>query len=306
MIVSASTRTDIPAFYGPWFRNRFRAGFARVASPYGGPVSTVSLRQGVDGLVFWTRNIGSFLPVLDEVAEAGMPFIVQYTVTGYPRALESSVVGSCRSVSLIRQLAERYGPRAVVWRYDPIVVSDLTPPAWHVNNFTALARTLEGSVDEVVVSFVQTYRKTARNMAAAAQLHGFAWGDPAAEEKRQAITRLADIARSFGMGLTLCTQPELSIDGIAAARCIDAQRLADVAGHPIATKTKGNRPGCLCAESRDIGAYDTCPHGCAYCYAVNRTSLAKARFHTHDPLAEMLVQGDGDGMALQTPGPSLL
>ncbi|HLN24107.1 MAG TPA: DUF1848 domain-containing protein [Patescibacteria group bacterium] len=306
MIVSASVRTDIPAFYGPWFRNRFRAGFARVASPYGGPVSTVPLRQGVDGMMFWTRNIGPFLPMLDEVAEAGMPFIVQYTVTGYPRALESSVVGSCRSVSLIRQLAERFGPRAVVWRYDPIVVSDLTPPAWHVNNFTALARTLEGSVDEVVVSFVQSYRKTARNMATATQAHGFTWGDPATEEKRQAIARLADIARGFGMALTLCTQPDLAIEGVAAARCIDAQRLADVAGHPIIAKTKGNRPGCLCAESRDIGAYDSCPHGCAYCYAVNRPGLAKARFHAHDPLAEMLVPGDGDGMALQTPGPSLL
>lgn len=284
MIVSASFRSDIPAFYGPWFHNRFRAGYCLVANPYGGPPSRVSLRQGVDGYVFWTRNIGPFLPMLDEVRQAGLPFIVQYTLTGYPRELERSVIDPEQSLELIRRLAGEFGPRAVVWRYDPVMISGLTPPEDHVKRFAALAHSLEGQVDEVVLSFAQIYRKTARNLAAA----GLVWRDPEAEEKQQALARFRDIAAERGMRLTLCTQPDLPGE---AARCIDAARLSDLAGRPIAARTKGNRPGCLCAESRDIGAYDSCPHGCVYCYAVGSRSAAKRNYQAHDPDGEFLIQG---------------
>ena len=76
------------------------------------------------------------------------------------------------------------------------------------------------------------------------------------------------------MRLTLCTEPEFADSEIGPARCIDAERLSDVAGRPIAAREKGNRPGCLCAESRDIGAYDTCAQGCVYCYAVSNAERA--------------------------------
>lgn len=290
MIVSASYRTDIPAFYGRWFQNRFRAGFCRVVNPYGGPPARVDLKDGVDGYVFWTRNIAPFLPILAEVRRAGFPFVVQYTVTGYPRTLEEGVVDAATSVALIRRLAAEYGERAIVWRYDPILLSDLTPPEWHVRNFSVLAGQLAGTVDEVVTSFVQPYRKTARNLAAAARSRHFSWWDPPVAEKRLAIVRLAAIARTHGMRLRLCTQPELASDAAAGARCIDAHRLTDVAGRPITARTKGNRPGCLCAESRDIGAYDSCPQGCVYCYAVQSRNRAKDRLRQHDPEAEFLIR----------------
>jgi hypothetical protein len=290
MIVSASFRTDIPAFYGSWFQNRFRAGFCRVVNPYGGAPYRVSLRDGVDGFVFWTRNAEPFRAMLAEVRAAGLPFVVQYTVTGYPRALERSVVDPARSIETIRRLAGDYGPRAVVWRYDPVLLTDLTPPEWHVRQFAALARELEGQVDEVTLSFAQIYKKTLRNLTAAARAQGFSWREPEHEEKLQALERFRSLAAERGMRLTLCTQPDLPGK---AARCIDAQRLAEIGGHPFIAKTKGNRPGCLCAESRDIGAYDSCPHGCVYCYAVNRPALARESFRRHDPLAESLIPSPG-------------
>lgn len=291
MIVSASYRTDIPAFYAAWFQARLQAGYCMVSNPYGGRPSRVSLRDGVDGYVFWTRNIGPFLPALDTVRRSGLPFVVQYTITNYPKALETSVIPADRSVAMIRRLAGDYGGRAVVWRYDPILVSDLTPPEWHVANFARLAARLEGAVDEVVVSFAQIYRKTARHLAAAARAHRFAWRDPPMEERCRAVERLAVIAGAHGMRLTLCTQPDLAaaVPAAAPAACIDAGRLSDLAGRPIAARIKGNRPGCLCAESRDIGDYDTCPHGCVYCYAVASRPLAKARFQAHDPDGEFLA-----------------
>lgn len=289
MIVSASYRTDIPAFYGRWFENRFRAGFCRVTNPYGGPPSRVELRTGVDGYVFWTRNAGPFLPILAEVRKAGFPFIIQYTVTGYPRGLEEGVPDRATSVALIRRLAEDYGSRAVIWRYDPILLTDVTPPEWHIRSFSILADQLAGAVDEVVTSFVQPYRKTERNLAAAARMRGFSWWNPPIEEKRRAIARLAGIAHDRGMNLRLCTQPELESDAAAGARCIDERRLADVAGRSFEARTKGNRPGCLCAESRDIGAYDSCPQGCVYCYAVTARGRAKDQLRDHDADGEFLT-----------------
>jgi len=289
MIVSASYRTDIPAFYGDWFRRCLAAGHALVRNPYGGRDSRVDLRpDAVDGYIFWSRNLARFGGALAEVEGQGTPFVVQMTITGYPRALESAVVAPERAVAQLHRIAETYGPRAATWRYDPILATSLTPPDWHRDTFDALARQLDGVVDEVVVSWATIYRKTERNMMAAAKAHGFQWSDPPDEEKRALLIDLAKTAAAHGMQMTLCSQPHLLVEGVTPARCVDAGRLSDVTGRPITAKQKGNRPGCDCAASRDIGAYDTCPHGCVYCYAVQNRPRAQARFKAHDPDDPML------------------
>lgn len=279
MIVSASYRTDIPAFYGPWFLERLRAGFAVVASPYGGPAGRVSLAPGeAEGVVFWTKHAGPFLEGFAAVHAAGLPFVVQYSITGLPRSLERSAPAADQAVAHLRALRDRFGRRAVIWRFDPIVISEATPLEERRATFARLAGQLRGAVDEVVVSFLQPYAKARRNMAEVV------WRDPSVDEKRALLGDLAAIAADHGMKLTLCTQPELVDEeaGLGAARCIDAGRLGDVAGHAIAARTKGNRPGCLCAESRDIGAYDTCPMGCGYCYAVRDRAKAQQALAAHD------------------------
>ena len=287
MIVSASYRTDIPAFYGDWFLRRFTAGVCSVANPYGGPPGRVSLRDGVDGFVFWTRNVVPFMAALDRVASGGLPFVVQYTLTGYPRRLETRVADTMQAVRAIAGLAARYGPGCVVWRYDPILICGLTAAEWHLDNFTRLADRLAGLVDEVVVSWLDLYRKTARNMKDIAAI------DPPAEQKSHLLRGLADIATARGMRLTLCTEPELArLSGLAEASCIDAGRLSRLAGRPIAARQKGNRPGCLCAESRDIGAYDSCPQGCVYCYAVASRAASRQRYAAHDPAGDFLIPAD--------------
>ena len=114
MIVSASYRTDIPAFYGAWFLNRLKAGFCRVANPYGGKPYEVPLRgDQVDGFVFWTRNAAPFRPALERLAADNVPFVVQYSLTAYPRPLETSVVACERTISEMRDLAARFGEVAV-------------------------------------------------------------------------------------------------------------------------------------------------------------------------------------------------
>lgn len=286
MIISASYKTDIPAFYGRWFLNRLKAGHCRMVNPYGGQTYRIDLtRPAVDGFVFWTKNLGPFLGALDTVSEAGFPFVVQYSVTGLPTVLERSVPDWTLAVDHMRRVRDRWGPRAAVWRYDPVAVTDATPLGWHRETFARLAAALRGVTDEAVLSFLQPYRKTARNLEAA----GVGWRDPEAGEKRALLADLAAIAAEEGMALTLCTQPELAgIPGVGDARCVDAARLSEVAGRALPAREKGNRPGCLCAESRDIGAYDTCPHGCVYCYAVTNRATAQRRFAAHDPEGEFL------------------
>jgi hypothetical protein len=292
MIISASYKTDIPAFYGEWFVNRLRAGFCKMVNPYGRQVYTVDLRrEAVEGFVFWTRNLGPFFPALNEVRGAGYPFVVQYTITHYPRALEPSVIDGERAVEQVRQLAGEYGPRVAVWRYDPVLFSSVTEVDFHRRNFERLAGSMEGATDEVVVSFAQIYRKTLRNLTAAAGAHGFSWHDPEEDEKRRLALELAQIARSHKMQLTVCSQRGYLVAGAGEASCIDAGRLSDVAGRSIGAKVQGNRPDCVCHQSRDIGDYDTCPHGCVYCYAVRNRSVAQRRFKGHDPRSEFLFSG---------------
>ena len=219
----------------------------------------------------------------------GAPFVVQFTVTGYPRALETSVIAPGDAVAQLRELRRRFGPRVAVWRYDPIVFAGDLDAAAHLAGFAGLARALSGAVDEVVLSVLHPYRKTRRNLDRAAARHDFSWRDPPPDEKRDLLRRLAVIACEHGIAPTLCSQPDLLAPGLGEASCIDAARLAAIGQVAVASRTRGNRPGCRCAESRDIGANDTCPHGCVYCYAVADRDRAVANFRGHDPGAARLL-----------------
>jgi hypothetical protein len=269
--------------------NRLRAGYCQMVNPYGGQVYRIPLtRDQVEGIVFWTKNVGPFLDGLREVRAMGYPFVVQYAINGYPRALERAVTDARRAVEHMRLIAETYGPRVGVWRYDTIVFTSETPAEFHAENFARLASALEGSTDEAVISFAQIYRKTKRNMDAAARESGFAWEDPDDGVKGALGRTLADCARAHGMKLAVCSQRQFLAPGIEDAACIDTARMSDVAGRAIHARKRGNRPDCGCWECRDIGEYDTCPQGCAYCYAVQRRELALQRYKLHDPEGEFL------------------
>jgi hypothetical protein len=247
------------------------------------------LPDSVGGFVFWTKNVGPFVPHLDEVRRRGFPFVVQHTINNYPRFLEQAVVEAAKAVEHIRRIAEEYGPKVCVWRYDTIIHSSVTPRDFHIETFTQLAKKLEGATDEVVISFARFYKKTLRNMKYAGAQHGFTWSEPADEWKRNLLVELTGIATAHRIRLTICSQPHLLVSGSGEARCVDANRLYQVGGTESKTKLKGSRKECGCYESRDIGEYDTCPHGCIYCYAVQNRPLALQRLHEHDPTAEFLV-----------------
>lgn len=289
MIISASYRTDIPAFYGEWFIRRLNAGYCKTVNPRNHKISRVNLdRSSVDGFVFWTKNVGPFLNKLDEVAQRGYPFVVQHTINGYPRELERAVTPAARSIENVQRIVESFGKGRVVWRYDTIVYSSLTPRSFHEENFGRIADALNGMVDEVVISFMSLYEKTRRNLSESALRHSFQWEDPTTEEKRDLAHTLVSVAQSNGIQLSVCSQRDYLVPGATEARCIDARRLASLGAGTISIRQKGNRPECACSEARDIGEYNTCPQGCVYCYAVTNSGLAKSRHDQHDPESPFL------------------
>lgn len=293
MIISASYRTDIPAFYGEWFLNRLKAGYCRIVNPYNRKVSTVDLsRSAVDGIVFWTRNPLPFMDGLSSVMEMGYPFYLQYTITGYPGMIEPHVPSLEDSVSLFDKISCRYGPHSVVWRYDPILFSSLWGRDFHISNFSRLAGLLEGLTTEVVISFTQFYRKILLRMNRVESAEDIRFRDPPPDEKKSLAGILAEIASSRGMTLSLCGQRELLSEGVADASCVDPFRLSRVAGKPIPIPAKRpHRPGagCGCYAARDVGEYETCLHDCLYCYAVRDRAKALDNFSSHDPVGEFLL-----------------
>jgi hypothetical protein len=298
VIISASYKTDIPTFYGEWFMKRLEAGFCRMVNPYNANqhLNVMLDPDHVEGFVFWTKNVGPFLSRLPEIKQRGYPFVVQHTITGYPRELEARVTNWRQTVEHLRHVAATFGPDVVVWRYDPIIITAQTDALWHRTMFAELADALRGTTSEVVVSFAQPYNKMKRNMGPAGAQLGWDLGEHMTfQEDGRAIDLLKDlgsVALSAGMRLTICSQQAFVREGVTdVARCVDAARLDRVAadfglGAPDlehATKLKGNREECGCYASRDIGEYDTCPHGCVYCYAVRNRTRALNRFKAHRP-----------------------
>lgn len=276
-VISASYKTDIPAFYGDWFQKQLVQKFVETQNPYNNKKSIVSLApEDVDAFVFWTRNADPFMRVLYDKIAGNHPFYFQFTVTAYPRLLESSVIASDVAISQMKSIASDFGPHSVVWRYDPIFVSDITPISFHLENFTYLARRLEGVTNEVVVSFTQPYSKTKRNLARLEQKTPVNFQDPSHEVKKSVLMEMQNVAAASGIRMTLCTQPTHAAERLPGAACIDLDRIVALGGESIKPKLQGNREGCLCVASRDIGKYDTCAHGCVYCYAVNNAEKAKA------------------------------
>lgn len=286
MIVSASRRTDLPAFYPRWLADRFRQGEALVREPRA-PHRIRRLRLApdtVDGIVFWTKNPLPLLPYRE--AFAGYPFYFQFTLTGYGPDVEPGIPDKdAVLVPVFRQLARELGPGRLVWRYDPIFLTGEYTLAFHRRRFAELAARLAGSTDLCTISFLDEYRDTRRHMA------GLGVRAFPVREQLALAAELKQIADRQGMRLCSCAEGiDLASLGILPARCIDPARLAAQVGESWQVpRAAGQRPACRCAQSVDIGAYDSCKGGCLYCYAGGQ----KPGFVAHDPASALLVGRPG-------------
>jgi hypothetical protein len=293
VIISASRRTDIPAFYSKWFIHRIRQAYCSVPNPYNREQKKrVSLlASDVDVIVFWTRNPRSLLPYLDELDALGYRYYFQYTLLGYPPELDGRNPSLTTSLDTFRALAERISPQRVIWRYDPIVFSNRTDVDYHLAAYSRIAQTLDGYTQRSVISILDIYHKARKRLAQLKQ-KGFEMitdGDVLEEKIAALVPQLVQIASQHGMEVVSCAEEvDLRPYGVLPGKCVDDVYIQRVFAMDVPhTKDPSQREACGCVVSRDIGMYDTCMYRCAYCYATNFTR-AEQNHIQYDPLADAL------------------
>ena len=313
-IISVSRRTDIPAFYGRWFMGRVMEGFAGVVNPFGGQRFVVSLRpEDVVALVFWSKDFTAFVDELKTLEDMGYRFYFNYTVTCLPEVFESGVERQ-RAAGTLKLLSRMYSAAHINWRFDPIIISSISGRELYIDGFKKLAAEFEGCAERCYISFVTEYGKVKKNFAELQARTGIEVIETSRDFKIELANELADMAAEHGMQMYSCCGRYLVGDRIRKAHCIDGaviEKLFYPEG--LYYVEKGTRKECGCTESKDIGTYDTCPHGCIYCYANAHKTAAQSKFAEHDPdsaflgyskaqsdkwLKEIAENGEGSGVEL--------
>lgn len=288
-IISVSRRTDIPAYYGGWFMNRLKEGFSGYVNPFGRQKYLVSLKpEDVVCFVFWSKNFNPFLENLRLIEAMGYSFYFNYTITGLPAAFESNTAGKEVSIEALKVLGKRYSPAHINWRYDPITISDITDFDFHINNFKNLAAELEGCVERCYFSYAVRYGKVKTNFKKFQADSDIEITDPDSNFRYRLANELASIAQDHGIEMHSCCGDYLLNPKIKKAHCIDGKLVEELMRKRFSPAQKPTRKECGCTESTDIGAYDTCPHGCIYCYANMNKEKADVRFKAHDDKSAFL------------------
>lgn len=285
MILSVSRRTDIPAFYSEWFFNRIKEGFVDVRNPMNiHQVSRVRITPDVvDCIVFWTKNPKKMLARLDELKD--YKYYFQFTINPYDKRIESGVPVKAEIIETFKELSLKIGIDKVIWRFDPILITDKIDVAYHIKYFEELAKRLEGYTTRCVISFVDLYKKTVTNTKP------LNMREPSESEMRLLAKKLVEIAKKHNMQVLSCAENiNLEEQGVEHGCCIDPLLIEEMCGYHIdVKKDKNQRKECGCVESIDIGAYNTCCHACAYCYANFNNEKVKNQSSKHIKTSSLLT-----------------
>ncbi len=291
-IISASRRTDIPAFYSRWFMKSIKRGYFCFINPFNRKqVQKISLRpEDVKVIVFWTRNPLPLIPHLDELDRAGYRYYFHYTVLNYPRSFDRFVPSLERTVEVFRRLSDRIGKERIILRYDPIILTDEMDAEFHMKNFEKIITKLGDYAGRVVISFLDLYRKTKENLGKAGVklVKKFDLNDPSMSKMMETIV---DVSKSKNLEIVSCaTETNLEVFGIKRGKCIDDELIWRLFKIKVnSEKDENQRKFCGCVKSKDVGMYDTCLHGCVYCYAVSSHERALRNYRKHDPDSPFLL-----------------
>jgi DNA repair photolyase len=308
MIISASRRTDIPAFYSEWFMNRVRAGYLFTRNPFNAhQIKRVSLNSAdVEAIIFWTRDPLKMLDNLDELKQHNLKFCFLYTITGYPNILEKNVPNPHKAIDTFLKLSELIGPEKVIWRYDPVLLSSLVDLQEHLRLFTKISDALKGHTQKVIISFADIYKKVETNLSRFSKRTNISFTDLCSNETelRNLAMQFSEVSVRNGMKIQTCAEKiDLSVEGIKHGKCIDDVWIRDIFGIEISSsKDKGQREECGCIKSIDIGTYNTCLHGCEYCYATFSDNSVAKNVKNHDVTSPFLI-GNADESIYQRAEP---
>lgn len=284
MIINTGARTDTVQYFSPWLLKRFEEGFVFVRNPlFPHTVTRYELDPTVvDCVEFCSKNYAPILPRLHEITDRFNTHF-QYTITAYGRDVEPGVPSIDESIKTLYALEEQVGARRICWRYDPVLLTKKYTVARHLETFSSMAERLTGHVNRCIFSFVEMYKKLDVTMPELISLTDV--------DKATLAKGLGAIAAEHGLWLQTCgTDEDWSQYGIHTSGCMTLSMLGTANGVEFRNlKHKGMRAGCHCIASRDIGAYNTCPNGCTYCYANKSPEKAAHTMQLHDPNSPLLI-----------------
>lgn len=275
IVVSVSRRTDIPAYFADWFRKRIEIGTTFYPNPMNpNQIVAQELRpEVVKAFVFWTRNPKPLFKHLDYIdSKFDKKHYMHFTINGLPEELELRNPKIDFAIDSVKYLADRYQSNEYVqWRYDPIVISSLSEYEYHIEKFDEIANKLNGFVNRCYFSFVDLYSKTKRNFLKIEKEKNIKFRTPDLEERIELVKEFINIAEPLGIKLYACAEDDIFnvLGNIKKAHCVDGDIIDRICEKDSQSNysTKPSRIGCGCIDSKDIGYYDSCPHGCIYCYA---------------------------------------
>lgn len=301
-IISVSRRTDIPAFYTDWFVRRLKEQYVYVKHPYTKEVFYVSLKpEDILGIVFWSKNFSPLLSRIDEIEKITKNLFFHFTITGMSKEIEVNTPSHKEAIRDLIFISKRYSPNNIIWRFDPICITDKLSFQEHIESFIRCAEELKGYIHTCYISFVNPYYKVIKNFE---RYTSHMLLDIPVEEKRNCAKQLVQIAEQYGLQLYACCNdylfseatlsliPSLKkgeegrfLNKIQKGSCINKNHLAEIWGikglnYELPSPT---RKECACTKSIDIGAYDTCPHGCIYCYANTDKEKAMSFYKDFNP-----------------------
>jgi len=299
VIISASRSTDIPAFYADWFFERLRKGYVAWRNPFNGKLLYVSFDR-TRLIVFWSKNPRPLLPHLTLLKEKGIHCYVQFTLNNYENEnLEPRVPALASRIETFKLLVEQLGPGSVIWRFDPLILSDSIDVDLLLKKASYIGDHLQGFTEKLVFSYanIATYRRVKSNLTKLANhLREFSL-----DEKLRWAKELARLNKRWGYQLATCAEDiDLEKYGIGHNKCIDddlmvrlfcedSELMNFIGAKPFfgkwemgkGQKDPGQRKMCGCIVSKDIGEYNTCPHLCEYCYANSSKSVALKHWVAH-------------------------
>ena len=282
MIINTGSRTDIPAFYSKWFLNRIDEGFVCTRNPYNDDIYKYALDSKIiDCMCFCTKNPKPLVKNLDKLDDFNQFWFV--TINPYGKDIEVNVPSHKCVISSFEQLSDSLGVNKVSWRYDPIFITEKHSLDFHIDKFEELASQLSGYTNDCTISFIDLYQKVLRNFPEAKEV--------TTEEKLTIGEEFAKIASKYDIKMKTCVEGKLLDQfGFDSSGCMTTQVIEKAIGNNLKIpKGKYRIRECDCIFGRDIGAYNTCLHGCKYCYANFSNKLVKRNFRLHNPDSPLLI-----------------
>ena len=235
----------------------------------------------IDIIVFCTKNP---LPMIDRLSLlADFDTFWFVTITAYGQDIEPYVPPKEQVINSFCRLSSLVGSKRMSWRYDPVFITDQYSIEYHIEQFGRMAEALSGYTDQCVVSFIDLYEKTKRNFRGIRSV--------TAGEQERLIAGFSQIAKANGMQIHLCCENAgLVRENVDADGCMSKAVLEKALGCRLnVPKKRLARSECSCLLGADIGAYNTCGHGCLYCYAnYDRETVMKNR-KLHNATSPLLV-----------------